>query len=93
MTHEEMLEEADKRENANSEDTDTEQSNNERPYLGEDETNYHEVIEEDYSENETDDEISSPSGGVTSKTQRSFDSASKQLTNKHVSNPVCQKSV
>ena len=87
MTHEEMLEEADKRENANSEDTDTEQSNNERPYLGEDETNYHEVIEEDYSENETDDEISSPSGGVTSKTQRSFDSASKQLTNKHVSNP------
>ena len=65
MTHEEMLEEADKRENANSEDTDTEQSNNERPYLGEDETNYHEVIEEDYSENETDDEISSPSGGVT----------------------------
>ena len=85
MTHEQMLEEAAQRESENVDTEESEQQQQEEGQQGEAELTQptgaiDSIGEEDEGEG---DEINSK----TSETQRSFDEASKQLTNRYASNP------
>jgi hypothetical protein len=85
MTHEEMLEEAQQREDENNDESQSEQESQEHQPQSQPQTQQQ---SDDNMEDDDEEEGEGSDAGERSETQRAFDDAADKLTNRHASNPV-----